>query len=138
MIAHLRGGQRPPRLDLGQDLAQDALGEALEALALPPVGVRGGVGAVPREGVAGQQAALLGEVLKGAPRELGPQLRAGEPVHAGQDHQLGVVAQRVQRVDLHASQPPQQRPRALTASPRPGPVERELIQHVLARARRRH
>jgi hypothetical protein len=73
--------------------------------------------AVLRKGTGRKETALLGEVLEGAPRkEMAPDVAALDAVDAGQDDEIGVRAEDVERIELDAAQPFERRTHAARAT----------------------
>src|SRR5262249_61707043 len=107
VFAHLAVRGRPvlaylfqPRGDYARRHARLALVMAppprLHAVALSPV---------ERKRIGGENAALLREVLEGVARkEAAPDVAAADAVRARHDHQVGVRADGVERIELDAAQ----------------------------------
>jgi hypothetical protein len=74
-------------------------------------------GAVPGERIRRQDAALFREMLEGvAGKEVAPDVAAPRVLDAGHDHEIGVGADGVERIELDAAQTLEHRPHATRAA----------------------
>ena len=111
VVGEVVGGDRSTLADLVEHLLDHAGWQAAQPLGVrPPRRLDRELRPVPGERVRRQQAALLREVLEGmAGEEVPVHVALRDAVHARERHEVGVGAERIERVELDAAEPREER-----------------------------